>query len=56
MPFDEWLTDPEAVLPRVRKVMPTIDLDPASNLVAQQYVQAQRFAVAPDTMMPLPAN
>ena len=56
MGFDEWLTDPETVLPRARRVMPTIDLDPASNLVAQQYVQAQRFAVAPDYMGPLPAN
>jgi hypothetical protein len=46
--FDNWLTDPKNVLPRVRKCLGTIDLDPASNIVAQQYVQASEFCVSND--------
>lgn len=56
MAFDEWLTCPESVLPRVRRVMPEIDLDPASNDVAAAYIGARRYCVAPDTMGPLAPN
>jgi hypothetical protein len=48
MPFDNWLTDPNTVLPRVRECLGTIDIDPASNLIAQEYVQAKWFAISPN--------
>lgn len=48
MGFDNWLTPPD-ILDRVRSVYGgLIDFDPASNLVAQQYVKATQNCVAPD--------
>lgn len=41
--YDHWLTDPENVLPLIRQTLGTINLDPASNRVAQQYVKAEEF-------------
>lgn len=47
MPYNEWLTDPK-VLERVRKTFGgQITMDPASNVVAQKYVQATVFSVHP---------
>lgn len=48
MSFDQWLTDPK-VLSLVREVFNgSIDYDPASNIVAQEYVQAKEFCVDPN--------
>ena len=43
MAYDHWLTDPENVLPLVRKCLGEITLDAASNQVAQEYVQAREW-------------
>lgn len=47
MPYDHWMTPPK-VLSLVRQCG-DIDLDPASNLVAQEYVKAAHFCVDPYT-------
>lgn len=53
MPYNEWLTDPR-VLERVRKTFDgKITLDPASNVVAQKYVQAEQFCISLDHAMEL---
>lgn len=44
---DEWYT-PNEVLDRVRKVLGTIDLDPASSVIAQERVQARKFYTKED--------
>lgn len=43
----EWYT-PNEVLDRVRKVLGTIDLDPASSVIAQERVQAHNFYTKED--------
>lgn len=45
--YDEWMTDPKW-LQLARDWMGDIQFDPASNPVAQQYVNATFFAVSPD--------
>lgn len=48
MPYDSWLTAPD-ILDRVRVTFDgQIDFDPASNIVAQRYVKAKNYCVAPD--------
>jgi hypothetical protein len=48
MAFDNWLTDPK-ILDMVRTVYGgSIDFDPASNFVAQRYVNAKHYCVAPN--------
>ena len=48
MAFDSWLSCPKVVLPLVRKTFNgIIEFDPASNRVAQHYVQAKHYAIAP---------
>lgn len=44
MGFDHWMTPPEQ-LEAARSFMGSIDLDPASNYVAQQYVRAATYAI-----------
>lgn len=47
MSYDLWLTPPD-ILDRVRTVFNgSIDFDPASNFIAQEYVRAYQFCVAP---------
>lgn len=48
MSYDEWMTPPE-VIELARKAMGSIDFDPASNLVAQEYVKAKEFCIMPDS-------
>lgn len=45
--FDQWMTDPRWI-EMIRNCMGSINYDPASNLVAQEYVQADTFCVHPD--------
>lgn len=45
MAFDEWMTNPE-VLELARTCMGRITFDPASNLVAQKYVRADKYCVS----------
>lgn len=45
MPFDDWMTPPP-VIELARKCLGTIDIDPASNYVAQSYVSAKKFCVS----------
>jgi len=47
MPFDNWMTDPK-VIELARVTMGSIDFDPASNMIAQQYVKAHTFCVHPN--------
>lgn len=48
MPFDNWMTPPD-VIELVREVFNgSIDFDPASNYVAQRYVKARGWCIAPD--------
>lgn len=47
MAFDEWLTNPEWI-ELARSCMGSIDMDVASNHVAQEYVKAKIYCVAPD--------
>lgn len=50
MGFDSWLTCPKTVLPGIRETFGgTIDFDPCSNIVAQEYIQAKEFCVAPNS-------
>lgn len=44
---DQFMTPPD-VIELARKSMGSIDVDPASNYVAQNYVQASTFCIAPD--------
>ena len=44
MGFDHWMTPPEQI-EAARSFMGSIDLDPASNYVAQQYVRAATYAI-----------
>lgn len=44
MGFDHWMTPPEQI-EAARTFMGRIDLDPASNYVAQQYVRAATYAI-----------
>lgn len=44
MGYDHWMTPPEQ-LEAARSFMGSIDFDPASNYVAQQYVQAKVYAI-----------
>lgn len=46
--FDEWMTPPN-VIELARTAMGSIDFDPASNPVAQEYVKAKQYCVAPDS-------
>jgi hypothetical protein len=48
MAFDAWMTDPK-VLALVHKLYGRIDFDPASNLVAQEYVKAYEFCIEPNS-------
>lgn len=45
--YDQWMTPPD-VIELARKAMGSIDLDPASNHVAQQYVKSANWCIAPD--------
>ena len=48
MSFDSWLTPPH-ILDKVRAVFNGhIDYDPASNYVAQKYVNATKFSILPE--------
>lgn len=42
MSYDEWMTDPKWI-EKVRAAMGSIDLDPASNDIAQEYIKAARY-------------
>ena len=44
--WDEWMTDPTWI-ELIRTSMKSIDFDPCSNIVAQQYVKAKTFCVHP---------
>lgn len=46
MPFDNWMTPPDWI-ELARKYMGSIDYDPASNFVAQRYVNANYWSCAP---------
>lgn len=48
MAFDEWMTPPE-IIELVRRAMGSIDFDPSSNHIAQQYVKATAYCVSPGT-------
>lgn len=45
--FDEWMTPPD-ILTLARETMGSIDFDPASNHIAQRYVKATTYCVAPN--------
>ena len=45
--FDSWLTNPEWI-ELVRSCLGSIDFDPCSNLVAQEYVKAKEFCISGD--------
>lgn len=45
--YDQWMTPPD-VIELARKAMGSIDFDPASNHVAQQYVCAKDYCIAAD--------
>lgn len=47
MAFDNFMTDP-VWIERARDFLDGIDLDPASNVIAQEYVKARNFCVAPE--------
>lgn len=47
MSFDSWLTNP-IWLEMVRVCMGSIDVDPSSNFIAQNYVHANTFYILPD--------
>jgi len=47
--WDEWMTCPKWI-ELARTCMGSIDLDTASNPVAQEYVKAERYCVHPDTI------
>lgn len=47
MAFDNWLTCPTWI-ELARTCMGNIDFDPASNMVAQDYVKASTFCISPD--------
>jgi hypothetical protein len=49
---DQWVT-PQHVLESIRKVNP-IEFDPASNDIAQRYVNADTYCVAPNCTITLP--
>lgn len=42
MPFDSWMTPPH-IIELAREMMTSIDLDPASHPVAQEYIKAKEF-------------
>jgi hypothetical protein len=48
MPFDNWMTPPNIIEKCRLALGGTIDVDPASNYVAQEYIQAKQFFVHPD--------
>ena len=50
---DEWYTPPEYIQ-MARQVMGGIDLDPASNELAQQWVQAEQYYTQSDDGLTLP--
>lgn len=52
---DDWHT-PEWVLERVRRVLGTIDFDPASSVIANHRVQAKRFLTGHDNALETPWN
>lgn len=47
MAYDHFMTSPD-VIELARTAMGSIDFDPASNHVAQQYVRAGKYCIAPD--------
>lgn len=50
---DEYCTPPEYI-ELARKLLGTIDLDPAANLIAQEYIQAKQFYTKENDGLALP--
>lgn len=55
MAYDEWMTNPN-VIELVREAMGSIDYDPASNFVAQQYIKATEYCIAPNDGVDIPED
>lgn len=53
MSFDEWLTEP-SIIELARATMGSIDFDPASNIVAQEYVKAGTYCSLEDKELFIP--
>lgn len=45
--YDQWMTPPN-IIELARETMGSIDFDPASNYIAQQYVKAEEYCIAPE--------